>query len=112
MIKSVDRGENRIRRGPTFFLLSVIEKKNNLLKSNTKFDKKQVLLSKKESKSHENDKPVDVDNFVEIGDFFGILRGFSKKFLPKDVEKSENGFWYVKIEPARSIEMFFAKHRQ
>ena len=70
----------------TFFPCRVIEKKNNLPKRDTKFHKKQVLLSKKETGSRENDKAVDVDNFVEIGDFFGILRGFSKNFPPKDVD--------------------------
>ncbi len=68
-------------------------KKENCLNNEVKFVKILSLLSKKERQSCKNDKPVDVDNFVEIGDFFGVLRRFFMIFTGKDVEKSSERFF-------------------
>ncbi len=53
-------------------------------------------MSKTEDKSAVNDILVNVDNFVEIGDFFAIFIIKLKKIRLKPVEKSINGFWFIK----------------
>ena len=45
-----------------------------LTKNNTKLQKWHSFYDKKEYKSPVYDRHVDVDNFVEIGDFFGVLK--------------------------------------
>ncbi|MDE5718300.1 MAG: hypothetical protein K2I53_11945 [Lachnospiraceae bacterium] len=43
-----------------------------------------------------NDDAVNVDNFVEIGDFSDIFGYLLKIWGAKMVEKSMNGFWFEK----------------
>ena len=51
-----------------------------------------LFSTKMERESSTCDTCVNVDNFVEIGDFLDILDILFKKILRKDVEKSIDGF--------------------
>lgn len=69
-------------------------------------------MSKKEDGSSGNDKSVDVDNFVENGDFFENFKRFLYFIKEKLWKSRKTDFSTQKIVLVRSIEMCFAKHCQ
>ena len=48
-----------------------------------------------------NDEDVNVDNFVEIGDFSDIFGYLLKFWCAKMVEKSIHGFWFGEKQTCR-----------